>query len=147
MPFCTIEEAWGENIYKTEQNNNLHNEDVVYTDMIKPITSQYTKPGSINNVNNDTNDTNDTNDNNITTNNEKLDMDFIKFIDKLRKENDELKKIISNYSLEADNNKHLFKFKVIDIIIYILTGIFIIFMIDIILKYNNVKPIVQEHMF
>lgn len=141
MPFCTIEEAWGENIYKTEQNNNFHNEDVVYTDMIKPITSQYTKPESINNENNANNV------NNVTTNNEKLDMDFIKFIDKLRKENEELKKIISNYSLEADNNKHLFKFKIIDIIIYILTGIFIIFMIDIILKYNNVKPIVREHVF
>ena len=35
MPFCTIEEAWGENIYKVSKDNNneddlLHKEDIVF---------------------------------------------------------------------------------------------------------------------
>ena len=39
MPFCTIEEAWGENIYKTSadsSNNtdNLHKENITFTDKI-----------------------------------------------------------------------------------------------------------------
>tara|TARA_B110001450_G_C17457916_1_gene414907 strand:+ start:52 stop:486 length:435 start_codon:yes stop_codon:yes gene_type:complete len=133
MPFCTIEEAWGENIYKpsTESSNNtdnLYKENITFTDKIpsnkrKRHTSKKHKKNS------------------------QKKTDINDYIDTLKKENEELRNTITslkenldtlykNGSNDSQMNKYI-KMGIIDIILYILTGIFIIFIIDLILKYNT----------
>ena len=73
--------------------------------------------------------------------------DINDYIDTLKKENEELRNTITslkenldtlykNGSNDSQMNKYI-KMGIIDIILYILTGIFIIFIIDLILKYNT----------
>ena len=132
MPFCTIEEAWGENIYKTSQKadtGNLSNQDVTYTNTVekqnKKKNRRKKKSSKSNNI------------------------EFEDYIQNLKKENDELRNTIehlnnkiNDLNVSNTNNPNNLKMGIIDIILYILTGIFIIFIIDIILKFNNKKNIV-----
>lgn len=132
MPFCTIEEAWGENIYKTSQKadtGNLSNQDVTYTDTVekqnKKKNRRKKKSSKSNNI------------------------EFEDYIQNLKKENDELRNTIehlnnkiNDLNVSNTNNPNNLKMGIIDIILYILTGIFIIFIIDIILKFNNKRKFV-----
>jgi hypothetical protein len=132
MPFCTIEEAWGENIYKTSQKadtGNLSNQDVTYTNTVeKQNKKKYRRKKKSSKSNN---------------------IEFEDYIQNLKKENDELRNTIehlnnkiNDLNLTNTNSPNNLKMGIIDIILYILTGIFIIFIIDIILKFNNKKNIV-----
>tara|TARA_Y100000389_G_C17174040_1_gene370601 strand:+ start:100 stop:534 length:435 start_codon:yes stop_codon:yes gene_type:complete len=134
MPFCTIEEAWGENIYNTSKsidngdNNYLHSENIISTSRINSSSKRTKrkskkKSSKYNNLNMD---------------------DYIK---NLKKENDELRNTITQLKENIDQlqmrtgsglQRHI-KMGLIDIILYILTGIFVVFIIDLILKYNK-KP-------
>lgn len=143
MPYCTIEEAWGENIYKVSKINNeddnLHKEDVLYTNSIdnssKKRSRRKKKSSSIKY--------------------NKSDVDS--YIDNLKKENEELRHTIlqlkdnidqiNSGSFESINSIHNIKMKVIDIVLYILTGIFVIFIIDIILKFNNNTRFSTDNIF
>ena len=132
MPFCTIEEAWGENIYKTSQKadtGNLSNQDVTYTNTVekqnKKKNRRKKKSSKSNNI------------------------EFEDYIQNLKKENDELRNTIehlnnkiNDLNVSNTNNPNNLKMGIIDIILYILTGIFIIFIIDIILKFNNKRKFV-----
>ena len=141
MPFCTIEEAWGENIYKTNTETGFYKDNVLYTDVITNSNTskdipKHTKPIENNNSDIESQKSKEKNDINLT-----------KYIDKLKQENEELKNIISKHTIEKDNEKNSFKFKLIDILIYILTGIFIIFITDLMLRHNPTKPYIQDNIF
>tara|TARA_B110000211_G_scaffold195906_1_gene224713 strand:- start:606 stop:1025 length:420 start_codon:yes stop_codon:yes gene_type:complete len=132
MPFCTIEEAWGENIYKTSQKadtGNLSNQDVTYTNTLEKQTKKKNRRKKKSSKSNN--------------------IEFEDYIQNLKKENDELRNTIehlnnkiNDLNVSNTNNPNNLKMGIIDIILYILTGIFIIFIIDIILKFNNKKNIV-----
>ena len=162
MPYCTIEEAWGENIYNTDEIKKKQNM-LLYTDTLEGFSeSEYLRPKehstfileedkieqSPNNsasrpatqemtLDLNTEITERDVENNLK-NTEILNLET--FIEKLKKENEELKKVISSKTIKEDEEKNSIKFKLIDILIYILTGIFIIFIIDVIFK-NTVSKI------
>ena len=138
MPFCTIEEAWGENIYKPSKKSPdttdyLHKENIVFTDKIpsnkrKRHASKKHKKSH-------------------QTTQPKKQIDINEYIETLKKENIALRNTImslkqnidtlhNNSSNDSQMEKYI-KMGIIDIILYILTGIFIIFIIDLILKYNT----------
>jgi molecular chaperone GrpE (heat shock protein) len=132
MPFCTIEEAWGENIYKTStsiDNNTdyLHSENIVSTGSIENNLGKRSKRKSKKKSSKHTNSNID---------------DYIK---NLKTENDELRNTITHLKENIDQLQmksggglqNNIKMGLIDIILYILTGIFVVFIIDLILKYNN----------
>ena len=136
MPFCTIEEAWGENIYNTaksidnDDTDYLHSENIISTGPIENNVSKRTKRRS----------------KKKSSKHNKPNMDD--YIKNLKKENEELRNTIAHLKENIDqlqmtsgNSSSLLsnniKMGLIDIILYILTGIFIVFIIDLILKYNN----------
>ena len=138
MPFCTIEEAWGENIYKTSQKadtGNLSNQDVTYTNTLEKHNTVEKQNKKKNRRKKKSSKSNN--------------IEFEDYIQNLKKENDELRNTIehlnnkiNDLNVSNTNNPNNLKMGIIDIILYILTGIFIIFIIDIILKFNNKKNIV-----
>ena len=158
MPYCTIEEAWGENIYNTPEQNNTRTQSALYTDKLQNSTEEdYLRPKEhtefivdkgedIENRNIHKNKNKDI-DKAIHTAISKDVTSLKQFIEDLKKENEELKRIISNQSANTTKEKQSIKFKIIDILIYILTGIFIIFIIKIIFKHNIKRPYIQESVF
>jgi ATP-dependent Zn protease len=138
MPFCTIEEAWGENIYKTSQKadtGNLSNQDITYTNTLEKHNTVEKQNKKKNRRKKKSSKSNN--------------IEFEDYIQNLKKENDELRNTIehlnnkiNDLNVSNTNNPNNLKMGIIDIILYILTGIFIIFIIDIILKFNNKKNIV-----
>lgn len=140
MPFCTIEEAWGENIYNTtksidnDDTDYLHSENIISTGPIESNVNKKTKRRS----------------KRKSSKHSKSNMDD--YIKNLKKENEELRNTIEHLKENIDqlqmtsgNSGNLLpnniKMGLIDIILYILTGIFIVFIIDLILKYNTSNKI------
>ena len=177
MPYCTLEEAWGENIYNTDgdastsTSTSTSTSKFLYTDKIEQSTeTDYLRPKDhsafiIDNEQANKEDTYNTvikkeisrnNDNqnnyipdsdtNNTSKNIRI-IDLETYIEKLKEENEELKNIISKKTIEQDMEKNSIKFKLIDILIYILTGIFIIFIIDLIFKHTLPKSKVRNRIF
>jgi hypothetical protein len=169
MPYCTLEEAWGENIYNTSAESSTNTSKFLYTDKIEQSTEtdylrpkdhsafivdneQANKEESYNTIIKEEISRNNNNQNNYipnsdTNNNSKNILDLESYIEKLKKENEELKNIISKKTIEQDMEKNSIKFKLIDILIYILTGIFIIFIIDLIFKHTLPKSKVRNRIF
>ena len=156
MPYCTIEEAWGENIYNTLEQNNTRTQSALYTDKLQNSTEEdYLRPKEHTEFIVDKEDDIENRDIHKNKNIDKAihtaiskDVTSLRqFIEDLKKENEELKNIISSQSANTTKEKHSIKFKIIDILIYILTGIFIIFIIDIIFKHNIRRPYIQESVF
>tara|TARA_B100001093_G_scaffold15101_1_gene13901 strand:- start:73 stop:552 length:480 start_codon:yes stop_codon:yes gene_type:complete len=156
MPYCTIEEAWGENIYHNNKSDQEHNQELIFTNNIESSTEKdYLRSKDHSEFVNDEEDKqlnskdtmiNDTNKfigkNDIDTMKKNKDiLSLESYIDKLKKENEELKNIISSKNIKDNLEKNSIKFKLIDIVIYLLTGIFIIFIIDLIFKHKPHKTV------
>jgi len=171
MPYCTIEEAWGENIYNTNESKKKQNA-LLYTDTLEGVSeSDYLRPiehsafiieenkvtkhkvehipennvshpgDNVSHTDTARQMTREITQNDVDKNLKNTEiLNLETFIEKLKKENEELKKVISSKTIKEDEEKNSIKFKLIDILIYILTGIFIIFIIDVIFK-NTVSKI------
>jgi hypothetical protein len=160
MPYCTIEEAWGENIYNTDESKKKQNA-LLYTDTLEGISeSDYLRPKEHSTfiieedkITEHKSESKQDLDKEITErdveknlkNSEIINLEH--FIEKLKKENEELKKVISSKNIKEDEEKNSLKFKLIDILIYILTGIFIIFIIDVIFKNTISKSKLKKNIF
>jgi|TARA_B110000211_G_C13955451_1_gene498089 hypothetical protein len=164
MPFCTIEEAWGENIYNID-NSKKQAHSLLYTDKIDSSTeTDYLRPKDHSafiieeDISNEKeykthiqNEISKHSENSYIptldsdTSNKINDLET--FIKKLKNENEELKNLISKKNIEQNMEKNSIKFKLIDIAIYLLTGIFIIFIIDLIFKHTFSKSKLRKNIF